>query len=301
MIKCEKCKLEFGNNGSFVRHHKDCFLDEDIIKSIIKDYNESELTIRQIRRKYGITYLKLRSLFSFYEVKMRNLSTSLRISKCEKRNHTDESKKKISDKRKIYLKSNPDKHPWRNKDKFISPPCEKLKSILDDMGINYISEFLIDGRNFSLDIAIPDKKISIEVNGNQHYNSDGSLKEYYQDRHEYLTSLGWTVHELHYSIPYSKLIRDIVLNIFENKESIYDFDYDQYLKTRVRKITVKKCHCGKIILPTSNSCRTCSNPSTKRPEKKVLEKDIKNLGYSSTGRKYKVSPTTIRRWEKKYL
>ena len=36
------------------------------------------------------------------------------------RKHTVESKQKISEIRKTWLKNNPDKHPWKNNEKFIS-------------------------------------------------------------------------------------------------------------------------------------------------------------------------------------
>ncbi len=56
-----------------------------------------------------------------------------------------------------------------------------LKKILDNINVKYVPEYnpLIN-RFFSIDIAFPDKKIGIEINGNQHYNIHGSLKEYYQ-------------------------------------------------------------------------------------------------------------------------
>jgi hypothetical protein len=301
MIKCKKCKLEFGNKGSYIRHSNDCKLSESIIKSIIEDYSLKNLTIRNIRRKYGMTYLKLRSLLRFYKIPMRDLSSALKISNKTSRPHTEESKRKISESRKIYLKSNPDKHPWKSNDKFLSVPCEKLKLILNEMGVNYVPEFPVEGRNFSIDIAIPDKKIAIEINGNQHYNSDGTLKEYYQERNKYLSDAGWYVHELHYSIPYSKSINNIIENIISSRESIYDFDYEKYLRGRINKVVKNKCSCGKFILKNSKTCRKCANPSTKIPDKLILQKDISDLGYSGTGRKYGVSPTTVKRWEKKFV
>ncbi|MDY5668732.1 MAG: hypothetical protein SPK43_05840 [Candidatus Onthovivens sp.] len=59
------------------------------------------------------------------------------------------------------------------------------------MGINFIEEYcpFIDSA-ISVDIAFPDIKIGIEINGNQHYNRDGSLKDYYQKRHDKLEEAG---------------------------------------------------------------------------------------------------------------
>ena len=64
-----------------------------------------------------------------------------------------------------------------------------------------------------MDIAFPDKQIGIEINGNQHYERNGDLKPYYKDRHNYLECMGWKIYELHYKIPYSDKILDIINNI----------------------------------------------------------------------------------------
>lgn len=116
---------------------------------------------------------------------------------------TPEGRKTASDRKKKWLTDNPDKHPWRHKDKFKSVPCETLKEWLYSQGIDFVEEFMPlvhMGRNYSVDIAFPNKLIAIEVNGNQHYNADGTLKSYYQERHDLIEQAGWKVYELHYSV-----------------------------------------------------------------------------------------------------
>lgn len=159
---------------------------------------------------------------------------------CSKRRHpgnfkwTDEEKQKISNRRKEFLKNHPDEHPWKKSDKFKSKPCEHLKEILRK-DFNFEEEYT-DTRwehSYSLDIAFLDKKIAIEVNGNQHYNNDGTLTDYYQKRHDYLESKGWIIIELHYAACYKndKIIevKDAIINcknidleehklLFENKQ-----------------------------------------------------------------------------------
>lgn len=54
---------------------------------------------------------------------------------------TDEVKRKLSVSRTNYLKKHPESHPWRNKDKFISPPCEYLKTKLRNNGISFVEEY----------------------------------------------------------------------------------------------------------------------------------------------------------------
>ena len=119
------------------------------------------------------------------------------------RKHSEETKKRLSEIRKNYLRENPDKHVWKRNDKFKSGPCEHLKEVLKERNIEFVEEFtpLID-RMFSIDIAIPDKKIAIEVNGQQHYNGS-ELAPYYQERHDLIEAEGWTIHEIHYSKVYS--------------------------------------------------------------------------------------------------
>lgn len=125
---------------------------------------------------------------------------------------SDETKKTISLSRIKYLKENSDKHPWKKNDKFKSEPCEKFKLILREMGFNFEEEFNpIENRFFAVDIAFPANKICIEINGEQHYNRDGSLRRYYKERHDLIASKGWTIIEIHYLKVYdSNYINEIV-------------------------------------------------------------------------------------------
>ena len=143
--------------------------------------------------------------------------------KC-KHSISDETKNKLRIKRNEYLKNNPDKHCWKYNSKFKSAPCEYLKNILKDKNINFVEEYSpIQNRRFSLDIAFPDIKVCIEVNGNQHYNSDKTLKPYYQSRHDIISSHGWLIHEIHYSKVYNKQFVDDLLNNLHTTNINYDF------------------------------------------------------------------------------
>jgi len=122
------------------------------------------------------------------------------------RKHSEETKKKLSDIRKRYLVENSESHVWKRHDKFKSAPCEKLKEFLVSRCILFESEYSkhnVTGRFFSIDIAIPEKMIALEVNGNQHYESNGNLKLYYKKREELLKIAGWNVVQIHYSLCYN--------------------------------------------------------------------------------------------------
>lgn len=69
-----------------------------------------------------------------------------------------------------------------------------------------------------------------------------------------------------------------------------------------RKLT--KCSdCGIKVYKESKKCVECTNKyrSLNIPNRETLLKDFKNnQNFSYVGRKYKVSPTTVRRWCRKY-
>jgi len=144
--------------------------------------------------------------------------------------HTEETKSKISEKRKEYLKNNPDKHPWKRNTKFKSVPCEKVKSFLTEKNIKFVDEWQpLEDKFYSIDIAFPDIKLGIEINGNQHYNSDGSLKDYYKKRHDEIENDGWTILELHYSICWNLDKLEKIIHIREQP------DYSEYFKIKEEK------------------------------------------------------------------
>ena len=63
----------------------------------------------------------------------------------------------------------------------------------------------------------------------------------------------------------------------------------------------KKCKCGKKIKKTSKTCNNChiiSLRKVERPSLDILLKDIEEIGYKGTGRKYGVSDNSIRKWIK---
>ena len=70
-----------------------------------------------------------------------------------------------------------------------------------------------------------------------------------------------------------------------------------------RNISRKKeknyCDCGCEVFENGNDCVKCASikrRKSERPSKDNLISEIKNLGYSKTGLKYKVSDNTIRKW-----
>lgn len=231
----------------------------------------------------------------------KSLETRNKISENGKLFYSSlDNRKKTSEKRKEYLKNNPDKHPWRSNNKFKSVPCEKLKQKLLDAEISFVAEFqpLLPDRFFAIDISFPDKKIGIEINGNQHYNSDGTLKPYYQERKDLLVGAGWTIYEYHYSFMYNEVFLIELIKKLKENHSLGEMDYSFYIK---EKNADKICSCGKKIWKDSSSCRSCSNKKSglKRLQfnisKQELEKLIKVHPFTTIGKMFSVSDNAIKK------
>lgn len=83
--------------------------------------------------------------------------------------HSEETKKKISESRIKFLRDNPDKVPYKlnHYSKGRSYPEEYWKVVLDTNNLVYEEQFQIGP--YQLDFAFPNKKIDLEIDGDQHY------------------------------------------------------------------------------------------------------------------------------------
>ncbi len=287
-------------------------------EDIQTDYN-SGMQTPELRKKYNITE---------YYLRRATKKGLLKLDPTRKHLHTDESKEKLSKIRKEYLKNNPDKHVWKKHDKFKSKPCEKLKKLFNDNNIEFKQEVnIIEDRNFSADIVFDKIGVILEINGTQHYKKDGTLDDYYQERHELIKEDGWHVIEIFYNLVYNDafcntLIDDIKSEKIVNyKEYIYGFVFDGDNKSLIddvgrtpnaMKLINKEKKPKKNICPECNEnekwacskyCISCNNVKARkinRPSYEHLVADVKNLGYTGTGKKYGVSDNAIRKWINNY-
>jgi len=283
---CKICNKELNNFRSLCNHlplHKISILDYYI------KYENFEIP----KCDYCDNYRKIRQGIDFHKTCCNKDCVSKHSSTLK---HSDETKNKLSIIQKNWLKNNPDKHPWKNNGKFISKPCEKLKNDLIENDIIFSTEIKpLDNKNYSIDIAFIDKGIGIEVNGNQHYNPDKTLKTYYQNRKEEIEKNGWILYDIHYTKVFNKeFIKDLIKKI-KGENINLDLDF-----TIINKIQ-NYCICGKEIGKLSKRCNDCeklNKRKVERPDKDILLKEITENGYTSTGRKYGVSDTSIRKWLK---
>jgi len=86
------------------------------------------------------------------------------------------------------------------------------------------------------------------------------------------------------------------------EEKVVRKKYNYYQKKEKIDKT-KLCDCGKVISKNAKQCKKCVGQdklSEKRPEYELLIREIIELGYCATGRKYGVSDNCIRKWKKNY-
>lgn len=224
------------------------------------------------------------------------------------KHHSENTKKLMSEKRKEYLKNNPDKHPWKNHKKFKSVPCEHFKQKLIEANISFLPEYEpLENRHFSIDIAFPDKKIGIEINGNQHYNSDGTLTEYCLNRKQLIESQGWKLFDYHYALVFNNEFINEVINSLKTDFNLGEIDYSKYIKPKKETIITICPKCGLVKkYKYSILCNKCNNESRKLyPDKhgitkELLEKLILEKSFCEIARMFNISDNAIRKKCKKF-
>jgi len=272
----------------------------------IQSLYDSGLSWADVSKKAEISLATIMKYTKMGVLKSRTASESLKISKNKRPKHklSKETKLKISVARKKWLAENPDKHPWQNKS-FVhsSIPCEKFKLFLKEKNIDFIEEYLPVvhiGRFFRIDIAFPDKKVAIEVNGNQHYESNGDLKPYYKERQSILEEHGWTVYQVHHTACFNPEKLSEFMDKVNNSEKKIEFDYFNYVPREKKKYF---CACGNSISKKSKVCPKCYGPSNRkivRPTKDKLEKLILEKPLTELGKQFGVSDRAVKKWCKNY-
>lgn len=234
---CNKCgRDDITNKGAFVRHYNSCKKRKNNIKKIYEMYSSGFSINRLKERGYKTSEID----YAIKDIR-RNYSDSLKLSHklCPERfKHSEESKKNLSVKRKRWLKKNRHKHNWRFKKE--SYPEKLLREWMEKELSDYeiVAEYTPDNfeKNYKLDFAFIKEKKCIEINGNQHYNKDGSFTDYHIQRENYIISKGWKV----INIPAINIVKDFnsvkteLLKHFRNNKEI------SFKKIKTQKEEVKQ-------------------------------------------------------------
>ncbi len=121
----------------------------------------------------------------------------------DKIKHTEDTKKKISEKRKKFLQENPDKIPYKlnHYSKGDSYPEQYFKEVFEKENIPL--KFHLPVGLYELDFYNEEYKIDVEIDGEQHY-ADKRIVESDVRRTNFLTSQGWRVYRIRWA-EYQKL------------------------------------------------------------------------------------------------
>jgi len=218
---CEKCNKEFDSRFSLNAHKKNCGKIKN--KRNRKTKIENRITKCQYCGIVEMNYLKLGG--HIVNCKL-NPTYGDRILNLKEKNigkkHSDETKKKISEIRKEYLKNNPDKVPYLlNHSRNESYPEKYFTELFKNEKIEVIKKFRIG--LYELDFSIPHKKINIEIDGEQHY-VDNKIVESDIRRNRYLSDLGWITYRIRWS-EYQKM------------ENIEKYKFINELKNKIESVT----------------------------------------------------------------
>jgi len=210
--------------------------------------------------------------------------------------YTPEFKEKISNGRKNYLKNNLEKHVWKRSKKFTSKPCEDFKDKLKKSKINFVEEFQpLENRFYSIDVAFPEIKLGIEINGEQHYNRDKSLKKYYQDRHDLIEKSGWLLIELHYSLVYNDKKVNKIINSLNDKFKLKEINVDFELRKNKKQKRIDEEKNRKLKEKAEKDTILQNRLS-------IIKNYEKSYGWiSRISKELCISHTHVRRLIKKYL
>lgn len=215
---CKFCHLDFNSGG----HATFCDLNPNkttniaalskarraVLKTnLIASKEEKERQCKWCNKIITLTYNRFLNHLRWCELNPDRPKKKVKeVREPKPRAHSEETRKIISEKRKAYLAANKDKHNWSRYSNKESIPEKKFKEVAERSNIK-LEQYYIppeSNRFFEIDFANVENKIAFEINGNQHYNSDGSLKEYYKNRQKYFIDLGWKPVEIHYTICFNE-------------------------------------------------------------------------------------------------
>lgn len=263
---------------------------------------DNGFTYRSLIKKYkGLNNANISTANKSGLIKTKNKSEATSHSfKTYIRKHTQETKDKISKKRKEYLKNNPDKVPYKlNHSHKESYPEKYFTDVFDNNNIKYIKEFYTNG--YFIDFVVGDK-VGIEIDGEQHY-LDTNIITHDLIRYEKLNSENWKIIRIRWS-EYQKMNFDnkkrFISELINYINGCNILPHIYYIK---KKKGFNKCECGGDKYHTSKNCAKCSfklRGIKNKPTHETILEDLKTMSYVAVGKKYGVSDNAIRKWLKSY-
>jgi len=194
-MNCQYCNKECKNANSLRNHERLCK----------NNPNRQENSRGMLGKKGNNQFSKAREEGKPIPKRSEETKQKLRIANIG-RKHSEETKKKISKIRKKFLEENPDKVPYllNHHSKGSSYPERYFKEVFDNHEVDYVYQHRVG--LYSLDFAILDQKIDIEIDGSQH-KCDARIVESDKIRTKTLKEQGWDVYRIYWP-DYQKKTRE---------------------------------------------------------------------------------------------
>lgn len=195
---CQYCGKEWKNRNSLCTHERQCEKNPKRQKIIIEGFNNVGRTAwnkgltKETDERVKQRGEKLHNRYVNKELIRYNLGS----------HHTEEEKYNLSRKMKDFLSKNPDKVPYiLNHSSKMSYPEKYFIDLFEKESINLIYHYRIN--KYELDFCDLNKKIDVEIDGDQHY-LDKRIVKSDKERDSYLNDLGWKIIRIRWS-EYKKL------------------------------------------------------------------------------------------------
>ena len=238
MYKCKFCNRDIKSKGALVNHENACINNPNKIKCENRIGNHGKTkgykgTNQFIKAKENGLIIKVSDET---KNKIRNSLLGKRLS--------FEHKQKIREGLQHWKETH--KNEFEAYSKGQSKCCENFKQYLRNNNIDFIEEYCPywEERGYRLDIAFPDEKIGIEINGSQHYDNEGNLNEITLEKQKFFENHGWKIIQIYYKWCYGTIENNKVINsIFDlpihNKEYVKEIYKRSYIKEQ-EKLKLEK-------------------------------------------------------------
>lgn len=266
---------------------------EEELKTIIDDYVNNWLSIKEIGEKYNI-----KSKERIKKILGDNIRTSSEASKIAHQKHpdkfklSDDAKDKIRKARLKFMKEHPEETAWRKRNE-PSYPEKMFIKFLEEKG--YSDKYYIEREYsifpFYIDFAFIDLKIAVEIDGSQHLEEERQQKDIEKDK--LLQDNGWTVIRIAENVIRNDWdILEQTLNKYINKESIETFEKVGIVK----HVAKSKVNPRNINGKTEKQQKRKDDFLKSLPDKDVLLKEIIEYSFEEVGRIHNVTGNAIKKW-----
>lgn len=292
MYKCKHCGKEFDNKFKLAGHSTFCTNNPNR-KQNLKKLAEARKSI-----EHNIEHQHLHCQYCNKEVAnkgclVRHENSCKFNPKSEKFKYINEKqiketktkqKKVISEETKQKIREGLQRWKENNKEKFIayskgqSQVCENFKQYLRNNNIDFVEEYCPypEERLYRLDISWPDEKIAVEINGSQHYDSEGNLNEISLEKQKFFEDKGWKIIQIYYRWCYSIIKNQDKIN------SIFDLPIHNknYVKECYKRSYISKLKKEKLVQEREEKIN-----ARKNKEKQIIQNLIENSGidFSKSG------------------